>query len=355
MSKYRCLSGLSPQVKKFFLKLPQEIYVLDDSPQDIKTEKAILNGSHVLSKNFSVYPFVVLNEHHEVCCRCLLTYYTNDPIAYLGFFEAKPNKSAVRQLFLHVEQKARRDGKTQIIGPINSSIYIGYRFKTNRFHETYTGEPYNKPYYKEMWLNAGFQVNAKYLSHNLRKVSTSDIDPQMEKIHCRYVERGFEFISPTDDSFKKCMRDVYHVMMESYSGFVGFKKITEYQFLELFSGLKKITNYDMIKLAYKDGKLHAFAIALPNYGKFTKGKLTLLKLLKIMRIKRQPQEYVILYVGADKTVGLGCAIMHHLRNLLYENQCTSITALIKEGNLTGKVYSDLHTDTFEYELFQKVL
>jgi hypothetical protein len=141
--------------------------------------------------------------------------------------------------------------------------------------------------------------------------------------------------------------------MESYSGFTGFKSVTETQFLELFSGLRKIANYDMMKLAYKDGKIHAFAIALPNYGDLTLGKLTIFKLIKMLKIKKNPEEYVILYVGADKTAGIGSAIMHHLRDLLYQNQCTSITALIKEGNLTGKVYSDLYMDTVEYELFEK--
>ena len=256
-------------------------------------------------------------------------------------------------MFMKIELKVRSDVKIKILGPIDSSIYINYRFKTNKFDETYTGEPYNQPYYKAMWESAGFKTEAKYVSNKLRKVEPEDIDPKLARVYKRFVDKGYQFISPTDTTFNKCLRDVYAVMMESYSGFSGFKKLTECQFVEMFSDIKLLANYDMIKLAYKDNKLHAFAIAIPNYGKLTRGKMTLLKLLRIKRIQKRPSEYVILYVGADKTAGLGSALLHHLRDLLYKNQCTSITALIKEGNLTGKVYSDLYVDTFEYELFSK--
>ena len=40
------------------------------------------------------------------------------------------------------------------------------------------------------------------------------------------------------------------------------------------------------------------------------------------------------------------------KNKLYQNKCTSIGALIHEGNITGELYKDLYTDKFKYELFQ---
>ena len=353
MRTYKCLSGNNKQTINKFLNLPKEIYSKDLLPQDYKTEKEILNGTHTLSPNIKVYPFVMVGDTGTTYCRCLLTYYNNDPVAYLGFFEAHNNKSAVREMFMQVERKVRADGKKKIVGPIDASIYINYRFKTNKFDEVYTGEPYNQPYYKELWEYAGFTTEVKYVSNKLRKVEEADIDPQLERIYKRYVNKGYQFISPTDETFGKCLRDVYGVMMNSYSDFPGFKKLTECQFVKMFSNIKALANYEMMKLVYKDNKLHAFAIAIPNYGDLTRGKMTLGKLLKIKRIKKKPSEYVILYVGADKTAGLGSALLHHIRNILFKNQCTSITALIREGNLTGKLYSDLYIDQFEYVLMSK--
>jgi hypothetical protein len=289
-------------------------------------------------------------------CRCLLTYYENDPVGYVGFFEARNNLSAVRELFQSVYRKAQADGKNRLIGPIDASIYVNYRFKVNRFDKTYTGEPYNKSYYPALWEKCGFDICDKYVSNQLRKVEDNDSDVRLERIYMRYLNKGYQFVSPTAKDFAAHLHNVYYLMMELYSGFSGYKYLSESQFIQMFAPIKKILNFDMVKLAYKDGELQAFCIAIPNYGALTKGKMSFSKLLKIYKIRKKPSEYVILYLGANRSsVGLGSALIHHIRNILNKNQCTSIGALIKEGNLTGELYKDLYVDKFNYVLFEKSL
>ena len=126
--------------------------------------------------------------------------------------------------------------------------------------------------------------------------------------------------------------------------------------MTLFNSLEKIADKDMIKLAYKDEDLKGFCIALPNYELNTLGDINLRKLINIMQIKKAPKEYVILYAGADRAApGLGGALMHSIRNELYKNQCTSIAALIHEGNMPQQVYTMLHTEQFKYSLFEYIL
>ena len=61
-------------------------------------------------------------------------------------------------------------------------------------------------------------------------------------------------------------------------------------------------------------------------------------------------------MGADQSApGLGGALMHVVKNKLFENKCTSIGALIKEGNITGKYYDSLYVSQTHYELFEKTL
>lgn len=59
--------------------------------------------------------------------------------------------------------------------------------------------------------------------------------------------------------------------------------------------------------------------------------------------------------GRKHSPGLGGALMHSIRNELYKNQCTSIAALIHEGNMPQQVYTMLHTEQFKYSLFEYVL
>lgn len=352
--KYKCLTGTSKETQKAFLSLPGTLYK-KDCPQNKKTEKAILNGTHPLSPDFDIYPFVITDENRRPICRCILTIYKNTEEGYVGFFESKNDLTAVKEMMTHVRQKAKVLGKTKLLGPIDCSIYINYRFKMNMFNRTYTGEPYNKEYYPTLWTECGFVVKDKYVSNQMRKVNEEDFDERLDRIYNRYLDRGYTFRGP-HGAFQDALKDVYSLLVERYSAFVGAQGVSQEQFMTLFSSLDKIADYDMIKLAYKDDELKGFCIALPNYGSNTRGSLSIRKLFSIMNIKKSPTEYVILYAGADKSApGLGGALMHSIRNELYKNQCTSIAALIHEGNMPQQVYTMLHTEQFTYALYEYVL
>lgn len=352
--RYRCLTGTNKETQKAFLSLPKQIYK-KDCPQNVKTEKQILNGTHPLSPDFEIYPYVITDDNKKPICRCVLTIYSNADVAYVGFFEAKNDLAAVKEMMTHVRQKAMDLGKTKILGPIDCSIYINYRFKTNLFEKTYTGEPYNKEYYPKLWEQCGFVIKDKYVSNQMRQVTENNFDVRLDRIYQRYLDRGYTFRGPYGD-FQRALKDVYSLLVERYSGFVGAQPVSEAQFMSLFSYIEKIADYDMIKLAYKGEELKGFCIALPNYNLDSVGDITLMKLLRILKTKKNPKEYVILYAGADeKSPGLGGALMHSIRNELYKNQCTSIAALIHEGNMPQQVYTMLHTEQFQYILMEYTL
>lgn len=353
MKQYRILTVNNKNTQKLFLSLPSKLYK-KDCPQDIKTEKQILEGKHCLSKSFSVKPFVVVNDKNMPISRCLLTYYKDDPIAYVGFFESQNCPQAVKDMMVYVERQAKEDGKTSLMGPVNASIYIGYRFKVDKFEKIYTGEPYNKQYYCELWKQCGFEIKDKYYSNQLRKVTQEDIDQRLIKVYDRYLEKGYKFMSVTKDTFEYHLENVHKLMMQTYSSFNGFKELSKQDFMEMFGYLKHIINPDMVRMAYKDDMLQAFCVSLPNFKDLTNGNISIFKLIKMMNIKKKPSEYVIMYVGANPSVaGIGGALVHDIRNQLLKNQCTSIGALVKDGNVTGKMYEDLYIDKSEYVLYEK--
>lgn len=350
---YKCLTVNNASTQKAFLKLPFTLYG-DNCPQNKKTEKQILTGTHVLSENFKVYPFVVLDETNTPVSRCLMTLYDGDPVAYLGFFESQDDIQAVKKMMFYVERKAKKMGKKSILGPIDASIYINYRFKTSHFCRTYTGEPYNKDYYKTLWRECGFEICDRYVSNQMRQVEDEDFDERLDRIYKRYLDKGYEFVSPDEDDFEDCLEDVYDLLMETYASFKGYKSITKEQFMQMYAPLEDIINYDMVKLAYHNNKLRAFCISIPNYGTLLRGPMNPIKFYKMVKFRSDPKEYVILYAGADKNApGLGGALMHVIRNELHDNKCTSIGALIHEGNMPTEVYKMLHTDQYKYVLLSK--
>lgn len=352
--KYKFKKAKDKKDIKLFLDFPSKIYSNQDNPQNYLCEKQLLNKTHILSNLFDFIPFLVLDDSGGVLCRCGVTIYPDDKTAYIGFFESINDVSAVKFLFQNIKRFVFGRGCKEMIGPVDASIYINYRFKTSHFNKTYTSEPYNKPYYVDLWEKCGFKIHEKYESNQLRQVKSTDIDERLERILHRYQDKNYAFTTPTDATFQKNLIDVYRLMMKTYINFPCFKHISEKQFLELYSKLSKIVNYDMIKLVYKDGILKAFCVCVPNYGFLTRGKITVNKLLKIKKIKNKPDEYVVLYVGADgSSAGLGGAVVHQIRNELFKNKCTSIGALIKEGNVTGEMYKDLYIDKYHYVLMKQ--
>lgn len=332
--------------------MPQRLYQ-NNSPQDVKTEKQILTGTHPLSKEFQVYPFVVMEQQRPVC-RSILTVYEEDENGYIGFFEAEDHLDAVRYMFDIIYEKAKDLKKSALVGPFDASIFLKYRLKLDHFESTYTGEPVNLSYYPRLWENCGFWIKENYVSNQLRSVTASDMNLTYERVYQSYKKKGYQFISPTDKTFPKIFRDVYWLLMDLYAEFPGYKRIDEEQFITLFGSLKAVLNNQMVRLVYKNDKLYAFCICIPNYGNLTAGKITFSKLIRIRRVKKKPSEYVVTYVGASKAApGLGCALIQDIRNILYQNQCTTIGALIHTGKLTEKMYEELYIDQRHYALYEK--
>lgn len=73
---------------KDFIALPKRLYSAHERTQSPDTELALLQGTHVLSRYFSVTPILVYRSGTAVS-RAALTVYPDDSSAYLGFLRAK--------------------------------------------------------------------------------------------------------------------------------------------------------------------------------------------------------------------------------------------------------------------------
>ena len=393
--KYKCLSGNSERIKTLFLELPATLYKGELCPQDFSTEKMILEGTHPLSSDFSVIPMVVVNERDEAAARGLLTFYDDEESAYLGFFECIDDIEACRALMEKVVETIEANGKKDIIGPVDSSIWIGYRFKVfnSHFKETdidahnsdihrssemtgslvdansgiyssgsniidhvvpYTGEPWNKPYYTELWEQCGFTVWKRYYSFRLKKIREKEGKPKYVERVEQFLNRGYEFRNLEIRNFDKTIREIYDLLIELYSSFPGYKRISYEAFYALFHNLKLILSAKDVILIYKAGKLVAFSISVPNLYENLFGGMNLLKLMKILWIKKFPKEMVYLYMGVEPShLGLGSVMAELIRRELYSNGRVPIKALILENKATGAYYNDLLDERMEYVLLRK--
>lgn len=344
------------QYEKQFLELPKRLYKKEELMQNEAEEIALLQGTHCLSHYFTIQPILVLNHKGQAVARAMMTFYEGESHCYIGFFECIKSKEVSALLFHAAEKEARKRNRTKIIGPVNASFWIQYRLKVNRFKQPYTGEPYNKSYYKKLFSLSGYSVTDRYYSNQFEVVPKEYENETFKERLQQKLKEGYQIKSPTASEFSICLGQIYDLMIELYKNFPTYRYITKEEFIQMYEKLKKVINYSMVKLVYKENEAVGFYVSVPNYNNLTQGALTVGKLIKILLVKRHPNEYVMLYMGiSEKHHGLGKAITESIKQELQKNQCTSIGALIHSGKINSDYYEELRSGRYEYVLLEKIL
>ena len=338
-----------------FLRFPASLYPKDQLMQDINAEKAVLSGTHLLSHYFTVYPFLAFDAGGRVAARCILTVYPGRPQAYLGFFECINDADTARRIFAAAEAQAKKLGCNAIVGPVDASFWIRYRLKTNCFdRQPYTGEPYNLPYYEAFFRENGYRVSGEYISNRYGTVPPDFLNKKNLRRLRYFSEKCYTICSLDKATYESSLHEIYRMLISLYSDFQTFSHITEAEFCALYAGMKHAADYRMIKIAYQNGKAVGFFVTLPNYGNAAAGRMTPKKLQQFLRIKKNPRDYILLYLGAEpEHLGLGKALSECILRELYEKQAVSVGALIRKGKVTGSYFNQLVTEQYTYALYEK--
>ena len=337
-----------------FLSLPKKLYKKNELMQDRSEEKALLRGSHILSRYFCVFPIIALDENRKIAARCVVTIYPDRSCAYFGFFESINDIEATKTLLKFAESIAKIQGKSSMVGPVDCSFWIRYRLKTDNFGSPYTGEPYNLDYYEKFLCGCGFSSFGEYISNLYGRIPAEYSDGKFSRRLPQFEEKGYKLKSPNNVTFEQSLREIYHLIMELYNDFQTFSPITENEFSEIYSPLKKIVDYSMVKVAYFHEEAVGFFVSIPDFGNTVRGSLTPVKLLKILSTKKKCKQYILLYLGIKpEHKGLGKALSEALCQNLADNGADSIGALIRAGKVNGSYFNKLIKETYNYKLFKK--
>ncbi len=347
--------GLDKQNIKRFVDLPKKLYSKKDNMESASQMKSLLEKTHPLSKYFTLDAYLILKEE-ETVGRFAITTYENDTNAYLGFFECINDKEVSSFLFTEAEKISREKKCIEIIGPVDASFWLKYRLKINKFDlPPYTGEPYNKDYYLDLFQNSGYMVCEHYTSSAFRSVGEDYVNEKFENRYKEFLAQGYVIESPKREDYEKAVDEVYTLITELYSDFPIYKNVSREDFCEMFKSYKTIMNMSMTKMAYYEGRAVGFYISLPDYGNkvYHAG---LLDIPGILRTRKSPKKYVMLYMGVDQNHrGLGKALVYSIMKELMHNGLPSIGALARDGKVTQNYADEEKTDIYEYVLLKHPL
>ncbi len=339
---------------KDFVRLPKMLYSKSDNMEDAEDMQALLKGEHPLSKYFTLHKFLVY-ENEQVVGRFIITLYPNDTTAYFGFYECVDRDEAAKLIFAEAERYARKLGCTKMEGPVDASFWIKYRLKINLFDRLpYTGEPYNKDYYFKQFTDNGFAVSQHYTSNIYEPLEAENAEPLYDNRLAMFSGKGYEIKSPDIKDFDLVIGQLYKLLTELYSDFPIYKDLAEEDFRKVFTNYRYILNMSMVKMAYYKETPVGFLVSVPDYGNKVYHLKNLLNLLKIIKLRKKPKRYVMLYMGVDQAHrGLGKAMVGSIMEELRKSGLPSIGALARDGKITQK-YGEEHIENlYEYVLLEK--
>lgn len=340
---------------KMFLDLPAQIYTSKELMQNRGDEEKLLRGVHFLNRYVTLGKFLV-TDGGRALARCMVTEYVGDQAAYFGFFECVEDESVFRLLMDHVERYVAEMNYTSLEGPLDVSLWIRYRFKTNLFElPPYTGEPYNKPYYPDFFRNAGYTVKEEYVSNRYRALPSRDFElPLYKKRWETLAAAGYEIRSPRKEEWDQGISDIYDMIALLYRNFLTYHEITKEEFIADYDGYRRVVDYDLIKIAYFQGKAVGFFMGVPNYGNLASLPRTPKTIFRFLKIKLRPKEYVLLYMGVmPEHRGVGKALTHSIMAELAKKGVPSIGALIRRGNPNYDYASEYMDGRYEYAYLEK--
>ena len=340
---------------KDFIELPKKLYTKKDNMEDSKTMRDILLGKHPLSSYFNLNKFVIYREK-EVVGRFIITEYKdNKKTCYIGFFECINDKKVAKFLFDNASSFAKEKHYKKIVGPVDASFWIKYRLKINKFERPYTGEPYNLEYYYKLFKDNDYKVRDHYTSQVYDKVDETYSNEKFNEHFKEFSKLGYKIEKPSIKDYDKCMGEVYDLVTNLYSDFPVFKDVGKEDFLKLYKSYEKIINMDMVRMAYYKEKAVGFYISIPNYHNIVY-HLTPLNILKILKQRKKPKGYVMLYMGVDqKHRGLGKAMVYSIVEELKKSHLPSIGALSHDGKINQNYAKEKINSRYEYVLLERVI
>ena len=290
-------------------------------------------------------------------------------VGTIGFFECENDSDLARGLAERALGWLREQRVTRVYGPMDFSIWWGYRFKTAGFElEPFMGEPYNPPYYADLFEAAGFSPCGTWHSTEIDVRADSEaVHRKQAKLSTRLAttERaGYRIVTPPSlRRNDQVMRELYDIIMESYAGFLGFYPISREEFAAIFGDLRRILRRNQLLLAYRGEQLCGVLIQYWDWAplmRACKGRPRFRDALKL-RFRPTPGRWIIAVTGIRRSSitdrsGLASTLFYDgMKEALAQDASHLIYSLFGENNRSRSLCCDNPSMRRTYTLYQAEL
>ena len=196
-------------------------------------------------------------------------YAYEQPTGGCGFFEAINDQELANQLFDAARLWLLSRGMEAMDGPINfgpRDSWWGLLVEGYEFQPLYSN-PYNPPYYKELFENYGFQ---NYFNQNTYLWNIYDDDVN-EVVHDR-VKRlmstpGYRFASIGNESLYSAVEKIRTIYNKAWALFTGVQPMTSEEARQMADTMRPIIDRNLIWFAYFNDEPIGFFVMVPDLNR----------------------------------------------------------------------------------------
>lgn len=244
--------------------------------------------------------------------------------AFFGLFDAENDQNTATALFDAAIHWAKKRQLDQIIGPRGFLGLDGKVLVKGFEHLPTLGEPYNFPYYEDLILRYGFQVDSDYLTGYFP--SNTRPTARYQRVINRLMQRNqfkikrFKTRSETIQWLPKLLE----LQKKSFAETRTYYPISAAEAENMLSSLKLVADHRLIKLLMRHDEPVGLIIALPDISKGLQranGKLFPLGWWHVLRSKTKTDQALILAIGIlPEYQGLGGNALLHAEIISTFNQ-----------------------------------
>lgn len=294
--------------------------------------------------------------------RCSAFHTTGSEVGHIGFFECRNDHEAAAALLGAAEAWLRSRGARTLRGPIAFDTWHAYRFVTSAGdHPPFLLEPYNPPYYPELWIQYGFKPSAGYFS-NLQGDMNATV-AALEKHYKKAARSGF-VIRPLDLAhFEHELEVLYALSIQIFGGNWGYQPIEFEEFAAMYRGSRRMIDPDLVLIAHSpNGRAVGLLFGLPDQAGAVRamgGSGGLIGGLKFLLAKKPARAAILKTLGVipeARGTNVGFALCWRFyRTVLDKGYAEGIDALMIDENASRRMSEAKGGRIFrEYALYDLV-
>lgn len=298
------------QVREF-LDLPKRIYAGNRywvHPLDGDMIKPFNPKSNELLEDGEAVRWILRDSSGEVVGR-IAAFYNREtamrneqPTGGCGYFEAIDNQQVADILFDAAKLWLEQKGMEAMDGPINFGTrdeWWGLLVEGYELQPLY-GNPYNPPYYKDLFENYGFK---NYFDQHtyLRNLRIGEFNPSVyDRVKRLQETPGYRFQHIRKRDLEQVADDFCYIYNKAWATFPGVKPMDKEQARAIMKKLRPIIDERLIYFAYFNDEPIGFFIMVPDLnrliGRFN-GRFNWVNALRLMAMLKLTRK-------ADRVFGI---------------------------------------------------